>query len=524
MNTNKKIAISAITFLLSLVMLVCSFLPVLTLTTDGSVLGTSEIKVGISAINNVSFLFDATKKLDEEELMESELYEDFIVLSEDFLEEYEYYISKLPESKANEITYDELPRDIKSYVTELTVLTARLAYQSESTQLTAFTLGAGVLSLLYIAVSVLLAVISLLSLLLTLGIVRLPRFDGMIRTVACVAPTVALMLLSVSLIGFSDSESTSFAPIIVYISASLIMVGIFAAERIDFKKFKFTPSSITSLFSSVIAVLIIASALLPVFSSTIKTTFKGRTNESEVVLEEGIDFIDNLHVDKETDKRLDSVTKLTAREKREIIKSAFDGFANYKAIEVRHGDDNGHFDSFFETLAALRGLHNLYGVFRITAYLYLLIILFAGYVLYKKLLLLSSGSDGNTRIAFIISSVLALATLIFIIVLVAMLNSYVKKYGALDYSVSVASGSIIMLILSALGALIPSRISPRASVLADGEDADATEKEELDEIELEERELAAAESEELYTVDESIVPEPDEIVADNDVTITLLDV
>ncbi|MBP3582875.1 MAG: hypothetical protein J6K44_02435, partial [Clostridia bacterium] len=76
MNTNKKIAISAITFLLSLVMLVCSFLPVLTLTTDGSVLGTSEIKVGISAINNVSFLFDATKKLDEEELMESELYED----------------------------------------------------------------------------------------------------------------------------------------------------------------------------------------------------------------------------------------------------------------------------------------------------------------------------------------------------------------------------------------------------------------------------------------------------------------
>jgi len=440
----KSIVISATLVLLSLILFIFSFCPILTSTVK--IVDDAEIEVGYSAIDNITLMFDSFKELDDYDIRESDLQEELLDLQEELDELEKYY-----DRDDGEVDTEDFLDEHGDLFGELLKINKRIDYQRESYSTTFSDVLAGVIGLLYILLTLALLVFSSLHLIFLLIKKKISFLRLAIILLCCIPATIFILYYFTSFRFHATTLDYSMSPIaILALIFSLLAIGGLITLRV-MKSFNLK-NTLSAGIGALCALLVIAMLFVPVFSATAKGIFDGRTTKREASL--SLDAA--LYEQAMQDDFMEVMEEFDDRDRYERfddLNDAINEFFRYSKREVENGKANQENYYIAAILLSSDGETSL----SFTILFYLLLLLAAGAVLTLNLIWFTTGFF-NKKLLFITSIVtasLALLTLIMAIVATVIINGTLGDYHITSYDFSIGAGAILALIFSLAPVIVP---------------------------------------------------------------------
>ncbi|MBQ9784605.1 MAG: zinc-ribbon domain-containing protein [Clostridia bacterium] len=468
-----KLGIGALAFVLSFVMLILAFCPILRIVQPGDF----EAEIKISPLQNIAFVFDAIQSKDYEDLQDTALYDRYEDAIEDFYDELD----------GNEDEYDDLSAKAKRLYNKCSVYQTRLEMRGENFGLTPAMVIAAVLSLVYVLAAVALVAISLWYLLtVLLGTAGIGDKLGSLRQslsflsaseesvkAYLVSAVCALPMLMISLFAsmFMTFEGESFKTVIagpgvcVIVFCAILFAG-FIAEKVLAKEFKLDRALVTRGIAFVCALLLTVLAFAPVISTKIRAEFSGRSSEKTVRVGMSASILTSWYLTKEVkDDLKDSMETMEdvyddkddAREA--LLTAACPSFVSYKSRDVEDGEYDVTIGSFLLMSHVAGGYMGMGWIFGLVTVLNALVAIAGCALMWYNLVAVAGGKSVSAiakyakRVALIAAVIALLLTVLFAI----MTTSSIKKYLDNDYEVSVgiAAGIVFMVIFAVVNFVLP---------------------------------------------------------------------
>ena len=474
MNTKKllSLGVAALAFVLSFVMLILAFCPILKEIQPGSL----EAELKISPLQNVAFVFDAIQSKDYEDLEDTLLYERYEDAAEEFYDELD----------GDEDDYDDLSAKAKRLYNKCSILQTRLAMRTDTVGLNPSMLIAAVLSLVYVLVAAALFALSawyLLTLLLgTEGIGEklegLRSLSFLNKPEACVkkyliAALCALPMVAIALFGtmFMTFEGESLKTVIAgpgvcVIVFSALLFGGLIAERMLAGECKLDRALITCGIAFVCALLLTVLAFAPVIRANIKAEFDGRSTKKTAHTSMSASALTSWFVTKETKDQLkDSMEDMEDvyndedEAKEMLVNSACPSFGYYKFRDVEDGEYNVSILSFLLVTHVAGGYLGMSWVFGLVTLFNLLVVIAGCALMWCNLNAIAGGKtiEAIGKYAKCVGLIAAVVALLIAILFAIMTTSTIDKYMKNDYkiSVGVGAGIIFMVIFAVVNFLLP---------------------------------------------------------------------
>ncbi len=382
--------------LLSLVLLILSFMPVMTYRIDMNELTVGEIKgeasLRFSVIDNLCFFFDSFYQYDEDDIVESELYERLTDATEAMAEEAE----DLDKG-------DELSAEGKRYFREIVMTTARLGMRSEDVSLPVAIAVSAALTLTYVIVALVLFIFSLIH--LTRLFIRESDLEGKVVRLICFMPFLIIFAHFATRVSLAGIElvagKASMGAAAVGIVACALAIAFFITERIvsavRSRTFRLRRTIVNGV-TVALAVLTVCMLFTPVINTRLTAVFDGRESEKTVSAPVGVEGFLFLDISREEmDEKLDEMGESKAT-KYEYLMERMRYVSYYTVKEVRDGAADGFVMDFLaDTFVALVGEYGK--PMLITPYVFLLSALFVALVAKKSLSYLCLGRRKRTGTA-----------------------------------------------------------------------------------------------------------------------------
>ena len=453
----KKLIKKSVILLTSLLLLIFSFLPLISLKAETDAFDKEDIEVSVDfgTIDSFIFFFDSTKNLEDEDIVDSSLYEKI----EELGEEVDEYSSK---------------RKLSNVFSEVAYYFSRLLLQSVLTPFSVMYLVSAVLSLLYILLTSSFFAFSLADILFFLfG----KEKDFLARVSVCLlsfVPVFAVVVYAAtkfSYFGLPSSIPNMDSPLEVSPSATLVLTIVFAlialaaisVERIFFSgTIKVSVGEIIKrTLSSTAATVVLFSVFLPLISFEAKTHFDSSDKRQSASLAFDASYFRNLELTEDTREEIENTDEHAAYNS---IQSMCNRISYYTKKEFTNGYATSIISSIITSSFVGFGAVSVSGLFALIPLISVVTALLAGLVLWQNILAISVGKSPKGWItipARIFAFLLAIVVLAMLIVFITVCNHNISevleylRYSDSSFKVLISSGSVVSLIFSVFMLSVP---------------------------------------------------------------------
>lgn len=492
----------------ALLMLIMAFLPIANMKT--SYYGVDEVKIGVSAADSVTFMFDSFKSLDAKDLADSPLADK----AEDIIED----MSDLEEDADS---FDELSPAAKKLVKQVLIITYRAQLQSEDTKSGLHFVIAGLSALLYIAAAVALFIISLFKLLrafdltekLKLNSLKLDLPKGIVNMIFFAVPMLlALTYYSVASIMGGDM-STSGGAVFTFILAALVLAAHIAVEfLVDKGAFIAAVKENMKKLISVGASLVLAIALLvslsaPVLTANARLKVGKKASKYDAEFDVDKDYFASLNI---TEDQIESheESREEYEEQYEEYKEQYDKnkdwygddysfdydtyeeyvakklqnytdreYTYYTKSDVEEGKADYINTSLMNEIIMYDELYGMQSIYRFIPTLYIAAAMVALFVIWNNLVAIVNGKKNNkipSKIVSIAGAAIVAIAVIIALIFASKISGAVKTYEVDNYSIGLSLGAIFAIVFAAgavaLEYMLPKLFGPVAPTAAESVD------------------------------------------------------
>jgi len=449
----KKLICSGVLTVLSLVLLLFSFLPVAKSSIENSDM---DISVKINAFDAVGFMFDTLKNQEYEDILDSKLGDKIEDLSDELEDEYDD-IDDL----------SDLPRSANKTISKLVKLSYKMGLRSEDTKFSTTVFIGGIAALTYIALTFSAFVYAVLTLASVFAKTE-SHSDKSIKHLI-IAPfmawisAIALKLSNLTVffntMGSDDGAKTSSPLFIWGVIFAVVIVAARIMQSIIFEKKEFSIQNLIT--GSITFVLAIATVLLctsNVMKAKVEAIFENKDTESTATVKVDpsiytqfleYDF-DNKDDDEEKTKPKDQDKDVY----KTMLSSLMKGYENYTVKEVKKGEADAHTDNVIVSSLSMWN-SSLMTLFGFTSLFLILAAAFASLVAALALSKISKneGSSGGMKTLAVFGMLFSVAACALTVCCTITVNSLCKyaRYKAFELSLA---GGIIALVIASIVLLI----------------------------------------------------------------------
>ncbi len=473
-----KIVRASILVALSLLMCIFAFLPIFTYEIDledllGSFGGNASIDEDlewkVTPIDTIVFLTDSFHSETEEELEDSELYEDMEETEEALTE----WISDYNED-------DGIDREGHRLFRKLTYYSFRLILRSEESAFSVDLLVCAILSLIYVLLGIALFVFSVLRLLGTVLPVRL-GFEKTLRRLLCAVMPVVLLHRVVLNVLFDDyvmenyvQTGSGFAYAVL--ALSLVGVLILMLEKLIFEgKRPKLSHVIKASVSFVLIIIAVCVSFAPIFTGAVNVEFSNKTKKTELKKGLPLGYLSTLNIVSEIDgeesedlEYYETWFDSGKTAMKEELSEQLSEFEDYTTGSFKRGEANEHHVSFLTKLAMSGGSPAAIRAFSFVTLLYYLAIAALGVLLWRDLLFFATldGAKHTALLEKIFAGIFSVAGLVLVIVFICIVQNRISYFrlGSM-YGFGIGAGAVSFVVFSILAVACPTARAKKAKTL-----------------------------------------------------------
>ncbi len=444
---------NAMLFVLSILLLVFAFLPVYSVELDiGEFYGSSdidgEIEFKISTVDAITFWFDSLQELDNEERMDSELYEEIRELQEDLVDDFK------DRYEGEDVEKIKLTRKQEKLATSLMKGYLRFSLQSEDVKTAGYMTLGMIFSFIYLALSVVFFALC------TTSFIRL-LLGYKSWFAACLKITLwiplSAVLLCFCVIPYTvDLNNSSYGHMGTTVIVSAIICFAFVIYLLIDKAVRTKSVNIAGIvknaISLVCAVIVLFMIFAPVLTTKITTVFDGGNSEKTADISLNADCF--AYLDKDEDADI-----FAGYSDRSEVHSAFLKFSEYTRREVSQGIADVYNYTYLARMLSSVFDFDLLSLFALTFYAFVALGLCAGAVAIQNAVYLCTGIKSRwiTILFKILCVVCAFAILVVSIIFCLSVGFAADEFELTDnYTVKVAAAPIILLIFAVIVVCVPS--------------------------------------------------------------------
>ena len=435
----RKFVRSGVAFLLSLVIVAFSFLPILSYKVEWERGETSDVySCSYSALDYIVFLVDSFYEYDEEDIAESGLYDEFKNLQEELqdmdLEDEEH-----------------LNKDQKRLLRNYSLCYTRLLLRSEETTVSVSVAMAAAFSLLYIVFSLVLFAVATYNLIVCF-LRKREAYARLVKMVSFVPFLTLLVHFAAKIAQISplvqDAKCTMGSGHgMIIVSCAGILLAIVERVVFNYKRISGRRMVVNSI-SVALAAITVCMIFAPVLSASVTAAFRGKNTLREVTVTLDADSLLAVEMSKEDlyDK-LDYIGS-SKSEKREYLEGLSERFSDFSVSEMREGAADESMSSFLgATFLALLGEYATFII--ITPYVILIAALFMSVAAQKCLAYLCLGETKSSKGALVGWYLFMLAGFILLTIYSCCINARLDSLSLYNLNGGVKAGIAIDFILCA---------------------------------------------------------------------------
>ncbi len=429
--------------LLSLIMFIFSFLPITTIEYE---YGSKKINIQVTAIDNASFMFSSFYSLSQDEIEESDLYYNNVLLLEDLQEEL--------------FDADEITPKLESLINKYIKNTISLTLMHENAETDFRIISLGVISLLYLFISLITLIVSLLKLLMALKIIQKETIKnlGIKFSLATFILCILVTVLSNSYFKISYLETLiGYGSLTIIITACIIYIALIILNYI-FKEYNSKVYLPLKIISLAIALTLILLSTSPILIANIRTKFAGKDTKRELSVDVYDNIYNNLIITNEDKENIYDIMDMTKEEKREYFENLFKNYSYFTTLDIKEGKANGITSTIATTLLKVKTDSIIRFVLSLYPYIAFATIIFASILLYQNLIYLLLGKNLNfvinlCKIFTLVGTVLTIATNIALTIIL----NYISDGYISDITFSLGASTIISTLIAFILVFIPSK-------------------------------------------------------------------
>ena len=447
---------NSILIIVSLVMLILAFCPIISAAVEYH---EYELHVNMSAVDQITLLFDSFMEIEEENLEHTKMYKEYLKMCDDY-SSYFYFID-YSEVKANSV----IARDLS----KLCFLWMRLNARHEDFTAPAVYYIAAAASIVYIVNAIALFVFSILNLITAFKVIKDEKRRIFKWTVRALTLTPTLLLIAFSAISVAicrgtTPSMTSNAVNTLILSISAIIA--FFVLRLIFDKSERKLRILPRIIATALSIVVICLSFSPVFSASVSTVFGNSSYETTAIVKMSASFFTDHHVDDETkDEYEDQLQSMTQSEKKEHLSNTFHRFDSLTEEET---------DSVYATSINNTLLVNLFGckveeemldLISLVGILFIGALGGAAVILWQNASYLAADeySEKTVLIGKLASAIFAAGGLAVSVIYLIVVRNFEKLYLPEGYKLSLAAG-VICLAIFAIGSIFcPHKMAPRVT-------------------------------------------------------------
>ena len=460
------IVLAALTFVLSIAMIVSAFLPVVTYDAS-NLLGMENAQVQLRPIDNLIFFADSLNQWDEDDLLDMQEDDDFPALYEDLEEVTKEYLKEVSGTE----DYEDLDDSQKELANEYFVLRCRWYYSLEdgakaiglANTPTLFVLAA--LTALYFLAAVALMILSLVYLLIALFS---KKGAHKIRSATLVLFFLMPALLLAIYIGMSFGHAinaTLMTPTLALgATLSFIMAGVALLVHIVLGallgKVRWRAVMIPRIMSTIFAIALLVTACMPLVNVTVEDYFDNSARSRDATVELGINDMEAFWLPESMVEYYDEMMELPWS----AYEAELEGidYSGYEISEFEEGEANQELVGDFLIMGSSFGFHSISWVFGLISVLVLITVVLAVITLWQNMVFFAGGKASSVALtlAKIFGLLTALVTVALVVLFALLMGGYVEEYLPTDLSMEITFGiGAIAAAVCALGCVCtPARV------------------------------------------------------------------
>ncbi len=323
----REIVKKSIVSLVSLLILIFAFLPVVTLNfkVDSTYTKVNSFDVKLTAFDCIGMCFDSMKSMDSDELRDSDYYDEILNITEDL---------------SDDLDSDEL----KEACGKLTFYTIKMFLSGKNAKFRVVYLISAVLALALVLLALATFVLSVIDLILFVLRKEITVLSKIVKNFLALLPAFMILLfaaISYSYGGINSSNCTSSltATNVLVIVLSLCTLVYLAVDRIFFSgKLEVNVKAIVfRSLSAVFACVLLFTMFMPVMSLNVKTEFDGKTKAESASVGFDASYFGNFDL---TEEQLDEYEGKTEETVVFQIQGAFKAIGEYSKKEFLRGESN----------------------------------------------------------------------------------------------------------------------------------------------------------------------------------------
>lgn len=429
---------------LALVMFGLSFAPVYSY---NFVYNKNDVKISYTAIDGITFMFDSFKSLTTEDLQDSDL----AIEIEDLIKEMAEEIFKNGEISS----YGE------NLLNQLCIKEIRLKLQEDTFNTMSIIVINGIFSLGYILLTASFLVLAVLDLLKGnknkyVSVLAVTSFAFSIILYS----TYSFMLKLINASSSTLDSSIGGGTLATLIISGIIFVAISVMRYIANKgKGLQKVNIIPRIVAIALSILVITLSFSSVYSVGVRTLFSERETKTEVSIKVDATLFTDFEIT-ENEDAIESLKALSKASKQEYFENLFNDYGDYTVREVKNGDCDAMTNNIIYLLAASKLVVGVAQVFAIVPILFLLGLIFAAMVLSQNILYFMNGAYNEkfVRTSKTLSLVFALLGFIMSVLFLIIVNNFVSMYMPKGFTVSLASGVILLLVFAIANVICSTKI------------------------------------------------------------------
>ena len=454
-NKNFIVTLVRNSFLLLVATVLCilSFLPIMKIDCEG--IYDIDVEMSFSVFEFATLASDAAIDYDEEDLMDSALYEEIEEFTEDLWDDIE---DDFDEDELEDIEeLDDLPVKYQKAVKRLIFSYLRLGLQGESVELSAKYIFPVVSSILYITISVAFLAFAILNFLTSFNIFKKGQiFLKTAMIFLSMTPAAALFAYVVPFLCLGDKTSDMASALIAYLVIASVAVVMLIAFAFVFKQHERKFNIPLRAISTALSIVVICMCFAPIYTSSVKTEFNGKSKKSTAETSVYANFFGEFNLNEEQREKLDELYDMDEEEQEDYFNSEFKGFSHYTKREFTKGACDALNAQFLISIfAATNSVDTVESTANVTL-AFILTALCAGIVLSLNLLCLMLGVACKklaitAKILCFVSAAAALLLTILVLVGIAASLQVVPK----GYSITIDAGAILLAAFAVLNVCFP---------------------------------------------------------------------
>lgn len=418
-------------FALSIVLIVFAFLPTTSLVYEDSSI------LNVNAIDSITFMFDSFESLTEEELKETELYEQL----EETVEELGKELSNIEIED-----YDDLSRKEKEKFKEFVYYTLRLTLQSEDAVASVDIIISGVLSIIYLVFVLGFFIISLLNF-IGIFINRLSKLKTVTLVLLALIPGISVLMYYVTTAILSNAFPTAMGigTLLSIILSSSVIIFEFVSYLVNKEDSLATKDVIFNSIKLALSVTLLFLVFVPFTSSIVE-------GEHNAIIDNNVFTFYNFVYSEKDLEIMEQWEKLDMAGAQKQFETLFKAFNLFKNSEIKSGYANSvNISLLFFAGATIGNYETNFPLFVMIPVLIMLALMAIIVIMHQSIMYFISGK--TVRFLSFFSSLgqalLVIISFVFTIIFFVIINDHsIAYYGPEGYTLEIAAGVIVLLVFS----------------------------------------------------------------------------